>query len=61
MNKMPELKPENYDAIFALYRQYIDPLVTYYKVGCNCSNSINNMYETILDHIRKGKITTLNL
>jgi hypothetical protein len=57
--KIPELKPINYDAIFALYRQYIDPLVTYYKVGCNCSNSINNMYETILDHIRKGKIKDL--
>lgn len=61
MNKMPELKPINYDAIFTLYRQYIDPLLTSYKVGCSCDNSISSLYEKLLDHIRKGKITDLTI
>jgi hypothetical protein len=59
--KMPELKPQNYDAIFALYRQHIDPLLTSYKVGCSCDTSINNLYEKLLDKIRKGQITDLHI
>ena len=61
MNKIPELKPINYDAIFALYRQYIDPLLTSYKTGCSCDNSINSLYEKLLDRIRKGQITDLTI
>ena len=59
--KIPELKPINYDAIFALYRQYIDPLLTSYKTGCSCDNSINSLYEKLLDRIRKGQITDLTI
>jgi hypothetical protein len=59
--KMPELVPQNYDSIFALYRQYIDPLLTSYKVGCSCDNSISSLYEKLLDHIRKAKITDLTI
>ena len=58
---MPELKPINYDAIFALYKQYIDPLLTNYKVGCSCDNSISSLYEKLLDKIRKGQITDLTI
>ena len=58
---MPELKPINYDAIFALYKQYIDPLLTNYKVGCSCDNSISSLYEKLLDKIRKGQITDLHI
>ncbi len=57
--KMPELIPQNYDAIFNLYRQYIDPNLTAYKVGCSCSTSINNLYEELLKQIRHNKITDL--
>ena len=59
--KMPELKPINYDAIFALYRQHIDPHLTSYKTGCSCDTSINNLYEKLLDRIRKGQITDLTI
>jgi len=59
--KMPELKPQNYDEIFNLYRRYIDPLLTSYKVGCSCDNSINSLYEKLLDKIRKGQITDLSI
>jgi hypothetical protein len=59
--KMPELKPQNYDEIFALYKQHIDPLLTSYKTGCTCDNSINNLYEKLLDKIRKGQITDLSI
>ena len=58
---MPELKPQNYDEIFNLYRQYIDPLLTSYKTGCSCDTSINNLYERLLDKIRKGQITDLTI
>jgi hypothetical protein len=59
--KMPELKPINYDEIFNLYRRYIDPLLTSYKTGCSCDTSINNLYEKLLDKIRKGQITDLSI
>ena len=59
--KMPELKPQNYDEIFNLYKKYIDPLLTSYKTGCSCDTSINNLYEKLLDRIRKGQITDLTI
>jgi hypothetical protein len=61
MNKIPTLEPRNYDEIFNLYRQYIDPLLTSYKIGCSCDTSINNLYEKLLDKIRKGQITDLTI
>jgi len=36
------------DSIFNLYKKYINPALASYKVNCQCSNAIHNLYWELL-------------
>lgn len=61
MRKLPDLNINNYDEIFSMYKQYVDPHITYYKTGCNCSNSIDSLYEEVKRRILDGRIKDVEL
>ena len=61
MRKLPELNINNYDEIFSIYKEFVDPLITYFKVGCNCSNSIDSLYEEVKRRILDGRIKDVEL
>ena len=61
MRKLPDLNINNYDEIFSMYKEFVDPLITYFKVGCNCSNSIDSLYEEVKRRILDGRINDVEL
>jgi hypothetical protein len=37
------------ESIFRLYKLYVNPAITSYKVNCQCSDAIHNLYWELLN------------
>lgn len=43
---------EQMDLIFQLYKKYVNPFEDSYRTGCNCQNSIENIYFKLMNHYK---------
>jgi hypothetical protein len=43
------------DLIFSLYKGFVNPNASFYTTGCNCQNSIENVYRELMAWYENNK------